>query len=361
MKAAVFERAGEPLRVEEVELAEPGAGEVEVRVVASGVCRSDLHFVDGLWQLPMPAVLGHEASGVVERVGPGVTYVQPGDRVILSFKPFCGRCRFCLGGRPHLCDDPALAARCVQRLRWRGQPLLQLASVGSFAERLVTTESGVVKIPDEMPLLEAALIGCGVMTGVGAALYTARVRGGATTAVFGCGGVGLNVIQGCRLAGASRIVAVDVVPEKLELARQLGATDTLDARAADPVAALLALTGGRGVEYAFEAIGRAESVRQAFDALEPGGTAVVVGMLPQGSEIRVPGPAFLAEKRLVGCMYGSTVFREHMPKLVSLFLQGRLELSGLVSERLRLEDVNHAFALMKEGKVARSVLEIGSA
>ncbi|MEN8184470.1 MAG: Zn-dependent alcohol dehydrogenase [Myxococcota bacterium] len=360
MKAAVFQKPNEPLTLEEVDHIEPRAGEVLVRTVVSGVCHSDLHFVDGLWGLPMPTVLGHEASGVVERVGDGVSYVQPGDRVIMSFKPFCGKCRYCLSGRPYLCNDVSLGVASTQRLSWKGKPLLQFASVGSFSEYMVTTETGVVKIPEEMPMAEAALIGCGVMTGVGAALYTARVPGGATTAVIGCGGVGLNVIQGCRLAGASRIIAIDVIDDKLEMAKHFGATDTVNASDVDAVAAVKELTQGPGVEYAFEAIGRVEAATQAFNMLAAGGTAVVVGMMPQRSKITVSGPGFLAAKRLVGCVYGSTIFREHMPKLVDLFLQGRLDLSALVSERLRLDDVNHAFALMKEGKVARSVLEISS-
>jgi S-(hydroxymethyl)glutathione dehydrogenase/alcohol dehydrogenase len=254
----------------------------------------------------------------------------------------------------------SLGVASAQRLTWKGQPILQFASVGSFSEYMVTNESGVVKIPEEMPMAEAALIGCGVMTGVGAALYTARVPGGATTAVIGCGGVGLNVIQGCRLAGASRIVAVDVVDDKLEKAKHFGATDTVNAGETDPVAAVRELLGGEGVEYAFEAIGRVEAATQAFDMVSSGGTAVVVGMMPQGSEIKVSGPGFLAEKKLIGCVYGSAVFRDHMPKLVDLFLRGRLDLSSLVSQRLQLDDVNHAFALMKEGKVARSVLEISA-
>ena len=360
MQAAIFEKAHQPLSIEEVDIIEPRADEVKVRTVCSGVCHSDMHFYDGLWQLPMPTVLGHEAAGVVESVGADVSYVQPGDHVILSFKPYCGNCYYCMGGRPHLCDDRRLMELAAQRLSWKGQPVMQMANVGSFAEYIVTTESGVVKIPDEMPMAEAALIGCGVMTGVGAALYTAQVPGGAETAVVGCGGIGLNVIQGCRLAGASRIVAVDVVPEKLEMARGFGATHTIDARETDPVKAVRELTGGQGVEYAFEAIGNVDAARQVFDMVRQGGTATIVGMMPMQSEISVPGPAFLQEKKLIGSMYGSTRFREHMPKLVDLFLQGRLNLTGLVTERLGLSDVNYAFQLMKEGKVARSVLDIGS-
>ena len=360
MQAAIFEKPHQPLSIEEVEISGPRADEVLVRTVCSGVCHSDMHFFDGLWQMPMPTVLGHEAAGVVERVGSDVGYVKPGGHVIMSFKPYCGSCYYCMGGRPHLCDDQRLMELAAQRLRWKGQPVMQMANVGSFAEYMVTTESGVVKIPDEMPMAEAALVGCGVMTGVGAAMYTAQVPGGAVTAVVGCGGIGLNVIQGCQLAGASQIIAVDVVPSKLEMAQGFGATHTIDARETDPVQAVRELTGGKGAEYAFEAIGNVDAARQVFDMVRQGGTAVIVGMMPLGSEIRVPGPSFLQEKKLIGSMYGSTRFREHMPKLVDLFLQGRLNLTGLVTQRLGLADVNHAFQLMKDGKVARSVLEIGS-
>ncbi len=360
MKAAVYEKPHQPLSIEDVDIIDPRPGEVLVRTVCSGVCHSDLHFVDGAWAMPMPCVLGHEASGVVEAVGDRVSYVSPGDHVIMSFKPFCGSCYHCLRGEAHLCNDPTVNAEAAQRLSRNGTPLLQFASVGSFSEMMVTRESGVVKIPEEMPMAEAALIGCGVMTGVGAALYTAKVPGGAVVAVIGCGGIGLNVIQGCRLAGASEIIAIDVVPGKLEMATRFGATRTIDAKQNDAVAAVQELTGGTGVEYAFEAIGAPDAASQAFAMLRPGGTAVIVGMMPLGSEIRIPGPDFLQEKKMIGCMYGSTVFREHMPKLVDLFLKDRLDLSGLVSERLELAEVNEAFELMKSGKVARSVLEISS-
>ena len=361
MKAAIYEAPNQPLTIEDVDVIDPRAGEVLVRTVCSGVCHSDLHFVDGKWALPMPTVLGHEASGVVEAVGEGVSYVEPGDRVIMSFKPFCGSCYHCLRGEGHLCNDPALGLSAVQRLTWNGAPVMQFASVGSFSEMMVTSENGVVKIPEEMPMAEAALIGCGVMTGVGAALYTAEVPGGSVVAVIGCGGIGLNVIQGCRLAGASEIIAIDIIDEKLEMAKGFGATHTINSKEIDPVAAVKELTGDAGVEYAFEAIGVPECATQAFAMIRPGGTAVVVGMHPMGSEIKVSAMDFLAEKKLIGCMYGSTRFREHMPKLVDLFLKGRLDLSALVSQRLELSEVNHAFELMKAGKVARSVLEISPA
>jgi len=360
MKAAIFQKAHEPLSIEDVDLAELRSDEVLVRTVCSGVCHSDLHVVDGMGNLTMPMVLGHESSGVVEQAGKDVGYVAPGDRVILSLKPFCGRCYYCLGGRPHLCNDRQLAAASARRITWKGKPVLQMGSVGSFAEYMITSESGVVKIPNEMPMAEAALIGCAVMTGVGAALYTAQVPGGAVVAVIGCGGIGLNIVQGCQLAGASQIIAVDVVPYKLELARKFGATHTLHAKEVDAVKAVRQLTGG-GAEYAFEAIGSPDTARQAFDMVRPGGTAVVVGVMGTG-EIRVPGAGFsLSDKKLIGCVFGSARFREHMPKLIDLFLQGRLNLTGLVTQRLPLAEVNRAFELMREGTVARSVLEISPA
>lgn len=359
MKAAILHEANKPLTVEEIDIIDPRPGEVMVRTAVSGVCHSDLHFVDGKWQIPMPVVLGHEAAGVVERVGDNVTYVQPGDRVIMSFRPFCGRCTYCLSGRPNLCNDPQLARLSADRLSWDGKRVTQFASVASFSEYMLTAESGVVKIPEDMPMAEAALVGCGVMTGVGAALYTAQVPGGAVTAVIGCGGVGLNVIQGLRIAGASRIIAVDVLDKKLEMAKQFGATDTINANETDPVQAAKDLTGDT-IEYAFEAIGNTNAARQAFDMIPAGGTAVIVGMMPMGSEISVPGPAFLQEKKMIGCMYGSTRFREHMPKLIELYRQGKLDLSGLVTKRFPLEGINDAFTAMQNGEVARSVLEIGA-
>jgi S-(hydroxymethyl)glutathione dehydrogenase/alcohol dehydrogenase len=361
VKAAIWEAPNQPLTIEDVDIIDPRQGEVLVRTVCSGVCHSDLHFVDGAWMLPMPTVLGHEASGVVEAVGEGVSYVQKGDHVIMSFKPFCGTCYHCIRGEGHLCNDAGINAASAGRISRGGAPILQFASVGSFSEMMVTTEGGVVKIPEEMPMAEAALIGCGVMTGVGAALYTAKVPGGAKVAVIGCGGIGLNVIQGCRLAGASEIIAIDVVDEKLEMATRFGATATINAKKVDPVEAVKELTEGVGAEYAFEAIGSTDAAAQAFAMIRPGATAVIVGMMPLGSSITIPGPDFLQEKKMVGCMYGSTRFREHMPKLVDLFLKDRLDLSGLVSQRLPLEEVNHAFDLMKSGKVARSVLEISAA
>ncbi len=355
MKAAILHAANQPLTVEEIDISDPRANEVLVHTSVSGVCHSDMHYVDGKRAIPYPAVLGHEAAGIVEAVGDDVTYVRPGDHVIMSFRPFCGDCKYCLSGRPNLCVTSQAVTGGAARLSWDGRPVTQLASVGSFGESMLTTENGVLKIAADVPMAEAALVGCAVMTGVGAALYTAKVPGGAVTAVIGCGGVGLNIIQGCRIAGASRIIAVDVRDNKLEMAKRYGATDVINASEVDAVQAAKDLTGNQ-VEFAFEAIGSVDAARQAFDMVEIGGTACIVGLMPDGSEISVPGPAFLQEKKLIGCLYGSTRFREHMPKLLELFRQGKLDVSGLVTKRFPQSEVNEAFQSMLDGDVARSVL-----
>lgn len=355
MKAAILHGANEPLTIEEIEIIDPRADEVLVHTSVSGVCHSDLHYVDGNRTIALPAVLGHEAAGIVEAVGEDVTYVRPGDRVIMSFRPFCGHCKYCLSGRPYLCRDPKIVAAGLERLSWDGRPVTQLASVGSFGETMLTSEGGVLKLPEDVPMAEAALMGCGVMTGVGAVLYTAKVPGGAVTAVIGCGGIGLNIIQGCRIAGASRIIAIDVRDNKLEMAKHFGATDVINASEVDPVEAARELTGNQ-VEFAFEAIGNINAARQAWDMLEPGGTACIVGMMPDGTDVSIPGASLMQEKRLMGCVYGSTRFREHMPKLIELYRQGKLDISTLVTKRFPQSGVNEAFEAMKNGEVARSVL-----
>ncbi len=360
MKAAILHEPKQPLTIEQISIRDPQPNEVLVRTVVSGVCHTDLHMADGKWSVSTPVVLGHEATGVVEEVGSAVRYVRPGDRVLISGMPFCGRCTFCLSGRPFLCRDAAIRAQSADRLNWNGTPVTQYSFVSSFAEYMLTNETGLVKLPDAMPMVEATLIGCGVMTGVGAALYTAAVPGGAVTAVLGCGGVGLSIVQGCRIAGASRIVAIDLVDHRLALAQQFGATDVINARNADPVQAAKALTGD-GVEFAFEAIGDVQAARQAFDMVQRGGTAVIVGGMPHGAEIRLPGLDFLWEaKRVIGCLYGSTRFREHMPKLMALYLQGRLRLSEMISERYTLEQINDAFRAMEQGTVIRPIIEFDS-
>jgi S-(hydroxymethyl)glutathione dehydrogenase / alcohol dehydrogenase len=356
MKAAIFHGPQKPLTIEEVDIAKPLGREVLVRTVASGVCHSDLHFVDGYYPFPAPAILGHEAAGIVESVGPHVTEFKPGDHVIACLSVFCGHCAYCLTGRTHLCQSrPVRAANEAPKLSWKGTPVNQFANLSSYAEQMLVHESGLVKVQDDMPLDRAALVGCGVTTGVGAVLNTARVEAGATVAVFGAGGVGLAAIQGARIAGAGMIIAVDVFASKLKLARELGATHTVDASAGDPVKEIRDLTGG-GVEYSFEAIGLKRAAEQAFECLRPGGTATVIGMIPVGQKIELEGSVFLREKKIQGCSMGSNRFKVDMPRYVDLYLQGRLRLDEMITRRGRLEDVNEAFRAMKAGEVARTVL-----
>ena len=357
VKAAVFHEPHQPLTVEEVEIDTPQAREVLVRTSACGVCHSDLHFVDGLYPLRVPAILGHEAAGVVEAVGDQVRDFRPGDHVIACLSVFCGHCAECLRGRPNLCrsTETRRSRDETARLRWQGAPLNQFANIAGYAERLLLHENALVKIRDDMPLDRAALIGCGVMTGMGAVLNTARIEPGCSVAVFGAGGVGLAAIQGARIAGARQIIAVDTREHKLGLARDLGATHSVDASGQDPVAAIQDLSDG-GVEYAFEAIGLAAVAEQCFDCLRPGGTATIIGMIPVGEKVSLDGSAFLSEKKMQGSSMGSNRFRVDIPRYVDFYLQGRLKLDEMITVRGRLDDVNEAFRAMKAGEVARTVL-----
>ena len=357
MKAAVFHAPHQPLTIEEVTIDNPLPREVVVRTVASGVCHSDLHFIEGLYPIAVPAILGHEAAGIVEAVGEQVTYVKPGDHVICCLSVFCGHCEMCVSGRPALCRNPDLRRRPDQppKLTWNGTPLTQFANLGAYAEKMLVHENAIVKMREDMPFGAAALIGCGVTTGVGAALNTARIEPGSSVAVFGCGGVGLAAVQGARIGGARMIIAVDTVEAKLATAKDLGATHVVDASAGDPVKAIRELTGG-GVEYSFEAIGLKRAAEQAFECLAPGGTATVIGMIPVGQKVELDGPAFLSEKKIQGSSMGSNRFRKDMPRYVDSYMQGRLKLDEMITRTGRLEDVNEAFRAMKAGEVARTVL-----
>ncbi len=357
MRAAVLETIPGDVVVGDVELDAPGPREVLVRTAAAGVCHSDLHFVEGTYRHPVPLVLGHESAGVVEAVGDQVTSVRPGDHVITCLSVFCGSCEFCLSGRPALCTKRGLrrSPDSPPRLRRGEEPVQQFLDLSSFAEAMLVHENAVVTVRPDLPLDRAALIGCAVTTGLGAVFRTARVEPGQTVAVVGCGGIGLNCIQGALLAGAGRVVAVDLVPAKLELARTFGATDVVDAGAGDPVAAVQELTGG-GVDHAFEAIGLARAAEQAFGMARRGGTATVIGMIPPGENVVLPGAAFLGEKRIQGSLMGSNRFRVDMPRYVDLYLQGRLKLDELVSARIGLDGLPAAFDAMRAGAVARSVV-----
>jgi S-(hydroxymethyl)glutathione dehydrogenase/alcohol dehydrogenase len=365
MRAAVLYEVGKPLVVEEVDLDPPQPREVLVRIAATGVCHSDLHYIKGDLLMPLPAVLGHEAAGIVEAVGRDVTSVRPGDHVILLFAPACGRCRYCDSGRPHLCEMRSRVRGRMpdgtSRLHVRGRDLSHFTCVSSWADLAVVPESGVLLIDRDLPLSVGALLGCAVTTGIGAVVNTARVAPGSSVAVIGLGGVGLNVVQGARIAGAATIIGVDMLEHRLAAAARLGATHTVDARRDDPVKVIRDLTGG-GADYAFEAIGRGATVRQAVDCLARGGTAVAVGLPPAREELALSGVALvLNEKTLRGCFYGSARLRVDIPRLVSLYRGGRLVLDDLITATFPLERVNEAVATLDRGDGLRSVLQMTAA
>src|SRR6266480_3181314 len=358
MKAAVLHAPNQPLTIEEVALTKPQAREVLLRTAFAGLCHSDLHFIEGLYPHPTPCVLGHESAGVVEAVGDGVSYVKPGDHVITCLSVFCGTCSQCLTGHPNLCENTEIKMMPGQarRMSWKGQLMNQAFNLSSFGEQMLVHENAMVKIDDDIPLDRACLVGCGVMTGVGAVFNAAKVEPGATVAVIGCGGVGLSAVNGAALAGAERIIAIDVVPSKLEIARLVGATDTVNARTVDPVQAVKDMTGG-GVHYAFEALGTKATAEQAFAMLRPGGTATIIGMVPFGVKIELHGYDFLRDRKLQGTSMGGNRFRVDMPRLLSLWRQGRLKLDHLISGRIKLDQVNDGFAALKSGAPVRQLID----
>ncbi|HET8645814.1 MAG TPA: Zn-dependent alcohol dehydrogenase [Vicinamibacteria bacterium] len=363
MQAAICFETGRPPRVEEVELEGPRAGEVQVRVAAAGVCHSDWSVITGAMPARLPCVIGHEGAGTVEETGAGVEHVRPGDRVVLSWVTQCGQCFYCRAGEPHLC---AVGARVNQhfrmpdgstRLRQGGTELQAFSALGAMAERVVAPARAVVRLDEPIPLRTAALVGCAVTTGVGAVLNTAAVRPGSTVAVFGVGGVGLNVLQGAVLAGAERIVAVDMSAARLALARTFGATDVLDAAATDVPARIRDLTGGRGADYAFDAAGRKASIETAYESVRRGGTCVVIGIGARGEEVSLN--AYLLPvmgKRLLGCWYGSADVHRDVPRLLALHRQGRLKLDELVGRTYALAEVGQAFADLESGRAGRGLV-----
>lgn len=357
MKAAVLYEPNTKLVVEELDLDEPGQGEVLVKMVASGVCHSDWHIIKGEWDNhPLPSVLGHEGAGIVEAIGPGVANVKTGDHVILSWKASCGLCEMCQRGYPNLCDrSPAPSSR--PRVSGTGTAINQLAGLGTFGSYTVVPEVAAVPIDVDIPFPQAALVGCGVTTGVGAAINTAKVQPGTTVAVFGCGGVGLNCIQGSAIAGATTIIAVDLQDNKLDMAREFGATHTVNASREDPVERIVELTGGVGVHYAFEAIGLVDKpFVQSILCTRKRGLIVWVGHAPMNTPVTIDARALMSEKMVIGSMYGSA--RPHMefPRLLSLYKAGKLKLDELITRRFSLEEVNRAFEVLGRGEVARSVL-----
>jgi S-(hydroxymethyl)glutathione dehydrogenase/alcohol dehydrogenase len=365
MKAAVLRHPSEPVQVEEVELDPPKAGEVLVKVAAAGVCHSDVRHADGeLGAGLFPAVMGHEGAGVVEAVGEGVTSVAPGDHVAFCFVPACRTCRYCLAGKPNLCvvvgehGAKGMLMDGTSRLRLPDGTVLQHGlRTACFAEYTVVAAGGAVPIPKELPLWQAALLGCGVVTGMGAVRNVARVAAGESVAVIGCGGVGLQVVAGARLAGADPIIAIDRVPEKLLLAKEQGATHLIDAAATDPLEGVRELTED-GVDHAFEVIGRPETIRLAWDAIRPGGSATVVGLAPVGVEASIPAIEFLSDKSLKGTYYGSGDPAAELPGLAKLALDGSLDVSRVVTHTAPLEGIGDALDRLRRGEGARTVLII---
>ena len=359
MKAAVLIAAGSPLIIEQLAIDKPGPHEVLIRTHACGLCHSDLHFIEGSWPHPMPCVPGHEAAGVVEAVGNEVRTVKKGDHVVTCLSAFCGHCEFCLTGRMSLClgaetrrakGEPVRLTRIAD-----GSPITQVLNLSAFAEMMLVHEHACVAIDRDMPLDRAALLGCAVTTGAGAVFNVSKVRPGDSCAVIGCGGIGLAAINAAKIAGAGRIIACDPVPEKRELALKLGATDAIDATAADAREQLLELTGG-GVDHAIEAVGRQASARLAIGALRRGGTATILGMLNPDEEVGLSARDLMSGKVLQGGLMGGNRFPVDIPRLVDFYLKGRLDLDSLVAERIPLEEINAGFETMKTGHSARSVI-----
>ena len=353
MRAAVVETIPGKAEIRDVEIDAPGLGEVLVRTVASGVCHSDLHALHGHGMVfPTPFALGHEPAGIVEAVGPGVKHVQPGDSVVACLSVYCGHCANCLSGRAYKCftDDYARTPDAAPRLRMDDEAVHQFVGLSSFADQMLVSQHNVVKIDPALPLSRACLLGCGVLTGVGAALNTAQVTAGSTVAVIGCGGVGLSVIQGARLAYARRIIAVDVDDEKLELARRCGATDVVNARKEDAVAAVQGLTMG-GVDFAFEAIGNPPTIQQALAMTGGGGVMTVVGIADPSAQFSFTGIDLLMSKTIKQSLMGSNRFAADIPALVEHALAGRLDLDVMVSAERGLDDLPAVLDRLEAGTV----------
>ncbi len=362
MRAAVLYAWNEPFKVETVSLREPQQGEVMVKMVASGVCHSDLSIQRGLLPMPPPLIIGHEGAGIVEAVGPGVTSVQKGDHVILTWLYSCGVCRECAKGRPHLCDKAAMATMTggmydgTTRFQVNGNDMRHWC--GTFSEYTVVPEQAVVPIRKDVPLTSACLVGCGVMTGVGAAMNTAKVAPGDVVAVIGCGGVGLNILQGAAICGAEKVIAIDVVPGKLEMAKTFGATHTVNPKDGDMADQIKSINDGKGADYVFEAIGNADVIQSAFGAVRRGGSLVVVGVPPVSAQITFPAFSFpLEEKNVLGSYYGSPRFRYDMPRILDLYMAKKLKLDELVSRQMPLDEINTAMEILEKGEVARTVIK----
>ena len=360
--AAVMYEHNQPVVVEELELDEPKANEVLVRTAASGVCHSDLSVVTGTIYYDAAVVLGHEGAGIIERVGENVTDFHPGDHVILSFVSYCGSCRMCQIEKVCLCESYDVPRGFQLDSTYRlhnssGDGILQMARIATMSEYMVVPQQNLVKIDNDYALEKAALVGCGVTTGVGAVLNTAKVEPGSSVAVIGTGGVGLNAIQGAVLVQAERIIAVDIAEKKLDFAQSFGATDVVNAATCDPVEAVRELTNGLGVDYAFEVIGNPKTIVQAYNMVRDAGTAVIVGIAHHEMDVSIPAQHLVStERQLIGSFYGSCHPRVDMPKLLNLYTEGKLKLDELITRHYRLDEINEAFADMEAGENVRGVI-----
>lgn len=363
IQAALVMEPHTPLQIETLILDEPAPGEVLVKIAASGVCHSDYHVMSGATRHPLPAVLGHEGAGIVEAVGPDVTRIKPGDHVVLNWAPDCGHCFYCERGKPNLCEtftEPIWAGVMLNgtpRLHWNAENVYHYCGLATFGQYAVVPQESCIPIRLDVPLKAAALVGCAVATGVGAAMYTAQVRPGESVVVVGCGGVGLNVVQGAALCGAQTIIAVDNNPAKMALARQFGATHTVLTKESSPLEAIRDLTGGRGADHAFEAIGIPAVQELSLDMIRPGGTLTLAGLAPMGSATNFPSAVITRQEKVVkGSYYGSVNAHRDFPMLLDLYMAGRLKLDELISQEYALTQINDAFDRMLSGEVARGVI-----
>ena len=354
-----------PVRVEQVDLEPPRRDEVLVKVAGAGVCHSDLLVVQGVRKLPLPIVLGHECSGIVEEIGAGVQRLKKGDHVVMSYVPSCGRCSYCLRGLPALCDygrasnKQGSLAEGGTRFSIAGKNLSHHLGVAAFSEYTVVSEQSVISVRKDVPLEKLALFGCAILTGIGAVINSAKVRPGSSVAIFGCGGIGLNVIQGARLVSAGQIIAVDLVPKKLEIAKSFGATDTVNPRDEDAVESIHRLTGGSGVDYAFEATGNTNVMTQAFLSCKKGGETIVIGITSPQDRLTIPSSFLVDEQRtLKGSFMGSVIPRRDVPLLIDLYAAGRIKLDELISRNIKLEEINDGLEALASGEVARQIVKM---
>ena len=358
MKAAVFRQMGQRMEIEDVSVSKPIGREVLVKLEAVGVCHSDLHILTGDLPHPLPAILGHEAAGIVEQVGPEVHNVKPGDHVVVCLTFHCGHCEQCGGGNSHRCttSEAMRGADEPPRLFRDQERFAPFMNMGAFAEQILVHESGCVPMRRDMPFDRACLIGCGVTTGLGAAIRTAAIRPGETVAVIGCGGVGLSAINGAAMCGAGQIIAIDRIASKLELARTYGATDVVDGTQGNVVEQVMALTGGRGVDHVLECIGLKQTIEEGFTMLTKGGTETIVGAARFDLKVELPALAFLREKKVQGSMMGGVRNTIDIPRYIDLYMDGRLKLDEMISRRRPLSEINEAFDDMHTGTLARSVI-----